>query len=80
MNVLDIFYNEIIEEAKNGRVDCYFMYNTIFNTQIPSLGIDLISDSNNNNLLIPTLKINDVETFNNLLIEYAKKSYEFYLD
>jgi len=80
MNVLDIFYNEIIDEAKNGRVDCYFMYNTIFNTQIPSLGIDLISDSNNNNLLIPTLKIDDVETFNNLLIEYAKKSYEFYLD
>ena len=32
MNVLDIFYNEVIKEAKEGKVEAYFTYNILFNT------------------------------------------------
>ena len=34
MNILDIFYNHIVEEASNGRVDCFVYYNILFETYI----------------------------------------------
>lgn len=76
---LDIFYKNIIEEAKSGRVDSYFMYNMIFNTKIgDDAYLEAISPCEG--LLIPTLNIKMVEEFNYLLVEYVKRSLEFYGD
>ena len=78
--ILDIFYNHIVPEAFNGRVDCYFMYNTYFYTKVPSNGIELISNEENTDLMIPTLYVTNYELFNDLLVEYVKKAIEFYDD
>lgn len=79
--ILDIFYNHIIREANNGRIDCYFMYNIYFHTIIPEKGIELISDNVvNSDLMIPTLYISDYNKFNDLLVEYVEKALEFYDD
>lgn len=78
--ILDIFYNHIVPEAFNGRVDCYFMYNIYFYTKVPSNGIELISNEENTDLMIPTLYVTNYELFNDLLVEYVKKAIEFYDD
>lgn len=78
--ILDIFYNHIVPEASNGRVDCYFMYNIYFYTRVPLKGIEVISSDENNDLMIPTLSINNYELFNELLVEYVEKALEFYDD
>lgn len=77
--ILDIFYNHIIPEASRGRVDCYFMYNTYFYTKVLNKGINLVLE-NNDDLMVPTLCINDYEEFNDLLIEYVERAMDFYDD
>ena len=32
--IINIFYNQIVPEAKQGRVDCYFMMNILFDLVI----------------------------------------------
>ena len=34
MNIMDIFYNEIIKEAAKGEIHAYMNYNIIFSTYI----------------------------------------------
>lgn len=34
MSMLELFYNEILDETTNGRVDCNMMYNVLFETNI----------------------------------------------
>ena len=77
MNVLDIFYNEVIKEAREGKVEAYFTYNILFNTLIDDKLINIENDINGR-LLIPTLKIKNKNLFNDLLIEYTKQAYKFY--
>ena len=80
--ILDLFYNEILKETAKGRVDCNMMYNILFKTKINGKTIYSL-DSNivkNNNLLIPTLIIEDVNKFNDSLISYYNKAKEFYKD
>lgn len=73
MNILELFYKEIINEAATGRINCSdFPYNILFNTDIPELGIKISKTTSNNNLLVPTLKINDVNKFNLLLLDYVE--------
>lgn len=76
--MLDIFYNEIINEAATGRIDCFGMYNVIFNTNINEDNIMINTTNTNSNLIIPTLTINDKELFNKLLVEYTLKAENFY--
>lgn len=77
MKTLDIFYNHIIEEAKEGRIDSYFYYNIIFNTTIANKEYKAIV---NEELIIPTLKIKNKPEFDKLLIEYVNKCLKFYDD
>lgn len=77
MNYLDIFYNDIIKEVATGRVDCFFIYNILFETKIFEDNIHIKSQINKD-FLIPTLIINNKEKFNKLLIEYTNLAKEFY--
>lgn len=52
MNILDIFYNEIINEASRGRVECFFYYNILFNTYIEESNKRITSDINYDGLMI----------------------------
>jgi len=75
--ILDIFYNQIVKEAQNGRVDCFFMMNVCFNLIFennPITECNLEYDG----LLIPNLKISNKDIFDDLLITYVKKAMEHY--
>lgn len=76
MNVLDIFYNEILDEAKNGRIDCGFIYNVIFNTISPEKSFYV--ENSDNDLQIPTLYISNKQVFDELLIKYVEKCINLY--
>ena len=78
MDTLDIFYNQVIREAAFGRVDCYFMFNMLFNTRIVSTNTEIEASYLNSNLLVPTLRINNKEEFDKLLIEYVDIASDFY--
>lgn len=80
IEILDIFYNSILKEAAVGSIDCFFKYNIGFSTEIKELCIDYNYDSNDNELLIPTLKINDTVLFNILLLKYVNMAKQFYTD
>lgn len=76
--ILDIFYNHIIPEASKGCVDCYFLYNIIFNTRVLDKNIELMTTNNNSKISVPTLYIRDCKKFEQLLVEYVEKALEFY--
>ena len=69
MNILDIFYNNIVKEATTGRINCFIYYNIAFS-------INIYNDKKyecqieNSNLLIPTLMIKNKEKFDSLSIGY----------
>ncbi len=75
--MLEIFYNEIIKEAKDGRIKCEndFIYNIIFNTKINN---KLLYYSDNSNLFVPTLNIKNKDLFDKLLLLYVKNAQKFY--
>ncbi|HPF83686.1 MAG TPA: hypothetical protein PLV83_05965 [Bacilli bacterium] len=74
--MIDIFYNQIVKEALTGRIDCFAIYNIIFNVEIE--GVTYIASNNNENLIIPTLYINNKEEFDKKLTEYVILAKEFY--
>lgn len=78
--ILDIFYNNIIKEAAIGRINCYFYYNIIFNTNIVEDNIYIKAKINNDDLFIPTLMIKNKSEFDSLLLEYVDKAIKFYDD
>jgi hypothetical protein len=78
MNILKIFYENIVKEATSGRIDCLFYYNIVFNTKIVEDNKEYLSNIDNDNLLIPTLIIRDKKLFDQLLIEYVNAAMEFY--
>ena len=77
---LSIFYDNLIQEAATGKVDCYMKYNLIFNTKIPEKDIEILSNCDNEDLLVPTLFIKNQNEFDSLLVTYIKKALEFYDD
>ena len=80
MNILNIFYNNIINEARNGDIDSFFHFNILFRTEIVEKNIILDTKSDFNNLLVPTLKISRKEEFDRLSIEYVTLAMDFYSD
>lgn len=79
MDILDIFYNSIIKEATTGRINCFIYYNIAFSTKIYN-GKEYECKIINDDILIPTLMINDKRKFDSLLIEYVNTALEFYDD
>lgn len=77
-SLLDLFYNYVAREAATGRVDCFMKYNLIFQTKVIEDNIDITTDVQNDNLIIPTLMIHNRQEFDRLLLEYVEKSLAFY--
>ena len=78
MNILDIFYNEIIKEASEGKVEADMFYNLLFSTKIGEN--KTICVNKYEELLVPTLMIDNKEEFDRLLNEYTLLAYDFYDD
>lgn len=78
MHILDIFYNHIIHEASNGRIDCLNYYNIIFSTKIIEENKEYVAKYEHDDIIIPTLIIKDKRKFDELLIEYVNKAMTFY--
>ena len=80
MNDINVFYDEIINEASAGRVDCFFMMNLLFSTYIREENKTIEAKKNDDGrYLIPRLVIKNEESFNKLLTEYlalARKKYD----
>lgn len=77
-DIINIFYKNIINEAATGRIDCLFVYNIIFSTNIVEENIHIKANSNIDSLIIPTLTINNKNEFNKLLTEYVIRAKNFY--
>lgn len=75
LDCIEIFYNEIIPEAAIGRVDCFFYRNVLFNTNIEG---KLLSSTDFDATLKPTLIIKDKKEFDKKLLEYVTISRSFY--
>ena len=69
MEIIDIFYNDILKEAMNGKVDCYFSFNIHFYNNLMSYDDDSV---------VPVLNITNREIFNSLLITYVNKARNYY--
>lgn len=76
--VIDLFYNEIVPEASQGRVDAFFIMNLVFNLTIDNKTITSTDDIGHEDVIIPTLKITNKELFDMLLVEYVNKVPETY--
>lgn len=80
MNDINVFYDEIINEASTGRVDCFFMMNLLFSTYLKEENKTIEAKKDDDGrYLIPTLVIKNKENFNKLLTEYlalAKTKYD----
>lgn len=71
MNDIRVFYDEIINEASTGRVDCFFMMNLLFSTYLKEENKTIEAKKDDDGrYLIPTLVIKNKESFNKLLTEY----------
>ena len=81
MNILDIFYNQIIDEASRGEIDAYFKYNIMFSTHIVDKNFkkDISSDLKKR-YFVPTLVIKNKEEFDRLLCDYIELASKFYTD
>lgn len=69
MEIIDIFYNDILKEAMDGKVDCYFSFNIHFYNNLMNYNDDGI---------VPVLNITNRELFNSLLISYVNKARNYY--
>ena len=80
MNDINVFYDEIINEASTGRVDCFFMMNLLFSTYIREENKTIeAKKTDDGRYLIPRLVIKNKNNFNKLLTEYlalARKKYD----
>lgn len=75
--ILDIFYNSIVKEAKTGKIDAFFHMNIYFNLNVENVNISHVDDTPDS-ILIPTFKITDKYLFDDLLIKYVNKAVEVY--
>lgn len=85
-DIIRLFYNCIIKEATTGRIDSFQYFNLPFQTIIRENDSQLVfrivdySPYFDKNFVIPTLFINSIPLFNQLLLEYVHKALEFYDD
>lgn len=80
MDIIDIFYNQIIKEATKKQINSYGKSNIVFSTIIKEDNIYYEAEKDDENLIIPTLIIKDKNKFNNLLKLYVEKAKLFYND
>ena len=80
MDILDIFYNYIVKEATDGRVNCFFYYNVMFNTYLNDSVNFIKGDKTYEDVYVPCLNIKDKDLFDKLLIEYVNLALDFYDD
>ncbi len=80
MNILDVFYNNIVKEATEGRINSFFYYNIVFSTFLSEDNIKYDASIVQDNLIVPTLYIKDKEKFNELLLSYVDNCIKFYDD
>lgn len=76
--ILDIFYNQIVNEAANGEIDAYLIYNICFSTNIFEKGIRIDAENKYDEVIVPTLNIDKKEEFDKLLCEYILLAMPFY--
>lgn len=76
--ILNVFYNEIVPEAKIGKVNCYFTINLVFNLNMNNKLVSECSNLSYSGIFVPTLKISDKELFDFLLVKYVKKALKIY--
>ncbi len=57
MDILEIFYNNVVPEAMNGRINCLSYYNMAFSTEIVDEEVKYSCNIDDEGLLIPTLMI-----------------------
>lgn len=80
MDILEIFYNNVVPEAMNGRISCLSYYNIAFSTEIVDEGVRYSCNIDDEGLLIPTLMIKNKSEFDRLLVEYVNLAMSFYDD
>ena len=80
MDILNIFYQEIIPEASCGSIKSFFTYNVIFDTLIKEENNLIKGKEQSNGVVIPLLIINNKSLFDKLLVEYVNLALEFYQD
>jgi len=80
MDIVEIFYKNIIPEAQNGRIDCLSYYNVIFSTRIYDENKFYSASCDNDDIFIPTLIIKNKKLFDQLLIQYVDTAMSFYDD
>ena len=80
MNILDIFYKEIIMEAKDGVIKSFFNYNILFATHIYEDNLYIKGNMKYEGVITPVLEIKNKKLFNELLINYVNSAKNFYQD
>ena len=80
MDIEKLFYECIIPEAMNGRINVYDFYNIAFSTNVLEDNKYYECKIDNNEMFIPTLMIKNKEEFNYLLREYVDLAMGFYDD
>lgn len=80
MNILDIFYKNIVKEAIEGRINSFFYYNVAFSTFLFEDNAKYEAKIVHDDLILPTLYIKDKKKFNELLLRYVDASLKFYDD
>lgn len=77
MDVLDIFYNHVIQEAATGRVVCDLFYNVLFETYFSESDKRIECTRKFEGVIIPVLTIKDKALFDKLLVQYVKLCKKF---
>lgn len=80
MDILEVFYKEVIPEAAKGKIDCYFSLNILFNTYFVETNTTIQERVNYEDVLIPTLMIKNKNVFDLLLVKYVNLAKEYYID
>ena len=78
IQIINIFYNQIIPEAKEGKINCCMILNIAFNLIVNNTEISTCEKLPYESIIIPTLKVTDKELFDSLLVKYVRKALEFY--
>ncbi|MBQ6841450.1 MAG: hypothetical protein IJO63_04985 [Bacilli bacterium] len=78
--VLNVFYNHVIPGALQGEIDCELLVHMICNVYFPENNRLLKATDKYEDLIIPTLIINNQNEFNNALIDYVETMLAFYQD
>lgn len=76
MNTKELF-EKIIVEAANGRVNCYFNFNVLFETMIDNKKVTE-NTLKYEHCIVPVLEISNFEQFISALDEYLNYAYTFY--